>query len=108
MTDVTSLIQRVPELESRAGITLEGVYASIEEPEWDQKTLEVNFDVVAPSGSIRKSIAIYVSAYNRAGELVGTESTTIWDEDFVGMESVSERVTLYDNPSAILVFPRNR
>ena len=105
---MTSLIQRVPELESQAGIHLEGIYASVEEPDWDQKTLEVNFDVVAPTGSIRDSIAIHVSAYNQAGQLVGTESTTIWDEEFVGLESISERVTLYDNPTMILIFPRQR
>lgn len=108
MNDSTAVIQRVPELEARAGIELEGIFATIEESDYDLKSLNVNFDVTSPRGSIQGSLSIHVSAYNESGQLVGTDSTTIWGDEFVGIESVSERVTLYDEPAVVLIFPQQR
>lgn len=106
MPDVTAMVRRMPELESALGISFEGVYAKLDPGGWRGLTLTVNADVVAPGGTIRRNISVTISAYNAAGELVGTGEDTIWEDDFHGIESLSEEFELVDEPVAVFLFPR--
>lgn len=107
--EITKNVERLELLEEKFGITLSGLYASCEARTWDAPVsygLTINFDVASPTGAeLGRSFSIRASAYNSAGQLLGTESAGIYKDDFLGFASMS--ITLYVDqaPEKIRLFP---
>lgn len=104
--EITDRVVRMDALEDRFGISTESVYAIFKQDDYSS-TLEINFDVVSPNGTINESLAIMVSLYNENNQLISTASSFIDDESFIGIESVSQ--THFDvqaPPTLIRLFPK--
>ncbi|MDV2476193.1 hypothetical protein F8M49_14090 [Rhodococcus zopfii] len=98
--EITDRIERMEALEDRFGITLESLYAIYRKDEYDG-TLDVNYDVLAP-GNIDHDINITVSLYNSNKQLVATTSTSLYADDFLGIQSCSESFYDVDEPPALV------
>ncbi|WP_157109573.1 hypothetical protein [Rhodococcus sp. WMMA185] len=104
--DLSDRVERMGALEDRFGITLEAMYAVFKEDEYANE-VRVNFDVVSPNGGIDTDLQIFVSAYNSSGQLIATTYTYVDGDDFIGLESCSERLDCDEPPTKIRVYPKS-
>lgn len=100
--DVTRLVERAVATEERAGVRLDGLFATFDE---DDSNLMVNGEMSTPDGGpIDRDVCLLVTAYDDRGRVLDTSSTYVGAEEFVAPEPFS--VVLYDltcRPSRIRV-----
>lgn len=105
--DLTHIVRRVPQLEERYGIALEGVYASADmSRQAGAVWLTINADVSSPTGSIAANLTIGWSAYDASNRLVGMGDEMLFKEGFVGFKPVKVTGSLYDAVAQIVLYPR--
>ena len=109
--EITQLIERLELLEEKFGIAISGLYATSEFITWKILTphvheIKINFDVGSSSGTaLDRSFKIHASAYNSAGQLLGTSSANINKDNFLGFASMSIGIDVDQTPEKIRLFP---
>ena len=107
--EITNIVERLELLEEKFGIAISALYASCYyqsygSPPYHEVT--INFDVTSLSGrGLERSFNISASAYNAAGQLLGTSSTYINNEEFMGFCPGSILCHLDQVPAKIRLFP---
>lgn len=108
-SEVTSIIERLELLEEKLGISLSGLYASIEQRAWANPSdfgLCINFDVLSTGGEpLHESFYIRAAAYNEAGQVIGKDDVFIHNADFSGFDSKSINMVAAQRPVKIRLFP---
>ncbi len=103
-TDVTHLIERLEAFEEQLGVSIEALYAVIDE----DNGITVNGELILINGGqLSQHIEIKVSAYDSAGRVVATGQKIINKRSFLGLETFSRYLTC---PSAdvakIRIYPQ--
>jgi hypothetical protein len=108
-SEITNLIERLELLEEKFGIALSGIYATCEPRTWATPVeygVTINCDVSSSSGGeLARNFNVRVSAYNAAGQMIGTTSSYISKDNFVGFESISMTLYLDQPPEKVRLFP---
>lgn len=108
-SEITEIVERLELLEEKLGISLNGLYASIEPRAWASPPdfgLCINFDVLSTGGeSLSESFYIRATAYNEAGQVVGKDDVFIHNVDFSGFDSKSINMVAAQRPVKIRLFP---
>jgi hypothetical protein len=99
----TATIERLPAMEQRLGLSLESLFASYD---GEIEYLTVNFDVLAAAGELDDDVEIIVSAFNVAGQMIGTTTQYLDADDFFGMDTQSAIIQLHEAPARIRVYPK--
>jgi hypothetical protein len=107
--EITKIIERFDLLEEKFGITISGLYATCEYEPYGTPPyheVEINFDLSSVSGGkLERNFKVISSAYNSAGQLLKTDSTRIYADDFMGFSPVSITLHLDQAPEKIRLFP---
>jgi ankyrin repeat protein len=107
--EITKLIERLELLEEKFGIAISGLYATCKYESYGSPPyhkIEINFDLTSLSdGKLERSFNVIASAYNSAGQLLKTDSTRIYADDFMGFSPVSITLHLDQSPEKIRLFP---
>lgn len=107
--EITNIVERLELLEEKFGIEISGLYASCYyqsngTPPWHE--VIINFDVTSLSGGVlERNLKISASAYNPTGQLLGTTSSYISIENFMGFSPISITSHLDQEPAKIRLFP---
>lgn len=107
--EITKSIERLELLEEKFGIAISGLYATCRYESYGSPPyheIEINFDLSSLSdGKLERSFNVIASAYNSAGQLLKTDSTRIYADDFMGFSPVSITLHLDQSPEKIRLFP---
>lgn len=107
--EITNIIERLELLEEKFGIALSGVYATCEPRTWStplEYGVTINCDVSSASGGgLARNFNVRASAYNAAGQMIGTTSSYISKDNFIGFESISMTLYLDQPPEKVRLFP---
>lgn len=107
--EVTQLVERLELLEDKLGISISGLYASIEQRSWANPPdflLQLNFDIVTGSGAeLEDSFYLRAAAYNETGQAIGKDETFIYHKEFLGFDSRSIEMVVNQKPAKIRLFP---
>lgn len=108
-TNLSSLLERLPELEQRAGITFEALNVRLrrfDRPSLDD--LEILGEVRPIDGSrIERDIELVASAYDAEGRVVAVETTIVSGSGFYALEVFRIGLGEFDTlPSRVLLFPK--
>ena len=107
--EVTDLIERLELLEEKIGVSISGLYASMEPRIWATPPdflVRMNFDIVSGgSMPLEDSFYLRASAYNNAGQIVGKGETYIYHKEFLGFDSRSIEMVVDQVPMKIRLFP---
>ncbi|MCE7980376.1 MAG: hypothetical protein DYG89_04235 [Caldilinea sp. CFX5] len=84
--DITNLIERLDTFEERMGVTLEGLFAIVE----DNNFVKINGELHSCDGAeIEQNTQVVVSLHDAAGRVIGTSTTQFNAESFFGFETFS-------------------
>lgn len=107
--EITNIVERLELLEEKFGIAISALFASCYYESYGTPpyhAVTINFDVTSLSGGkLECSFKISASAYNLAGQLLGTSSTYINNEEFIGFGPESILCHLDQAPAKIRLFP---
>lgn len=107
--EITGIVERLELLEEKFGIAISGLYATCEFKTWKTPhyyAIVINFDVASSTGAeLDQSLSIRASAYNSAGQLLGTGSAYINKDDFLGFASMNITLDVDQAPEKIRLFP---
>jgi hypothetical protein len=106
--EITSIIERLELIEEKMGISLGGIYATIEKSSWKDKHFElcINFDILSSSGDpLENSFSIQGVAYNESGQSLGIGKQYIDCHNFFGLASESITITADQVPAKIRLYP---
>lgn len=94
--DITKLLERLEAFEERLGVTLEGLFASIDQ----NKYITVNGEIHPREGTqLTQNVQLVVSAYDSSGRVLNTASNYFRADSFFGFETFS--ITLVPSPVAV-------
>lgn len=107
--DITHLVERVEAFEARCGVTLGGLFATLEGPDHDgDYTVTVNGEVRPAGGDeVENDLQLSLAIYDGAGRVVGKADTYLSAASFFGFETVS--LTTYVKgvrPAKLRFFPK--
>lgn len=108
--EITKSIERLELLEEKFGIAISGLYASYEYDAAyaNAHRVRINFDLTSLNGGqLERNFKVIASAYNSAGQLLGTDTTYIDADDFMGFSPTSITLALDQMPEKIRLFPAN-
>ncbi len=104
--DVSHLIERLEAFEDRVGVSLEGLYASLDtEDDW----LTVNGEIHPRGGTeLDSDIDMIVTLYDAAGRVLRTENRHVYSNEFFGFEAFSQLFHEASDPpvAKIRVYPK--
>jgi ankyrin repeat protein len=107
--EITKIIERLELLEEKFGIAISGLYSTCEYEPYGTPPyheVKINFDLISVSGGkLERSFNVIASAYNSAGQLMQTDSTRIYADDFMGFSPISITLHLDQSPEKIRLFP---
>jgi hypothetical protein len=106
--EITSIIERLELIEDKMGVSLGGIYATIEKSSWKNKHFElcINFDILSSSGDpLENSFSIQGVAYNEIGQSLGIGTQYIDCDKFFGLASESITITVDQVPAKIRLYP---
>lgn len=107
--EITKIIERLELLEEKFGIAISGLYATCRYESYGSPPyheIEINFDLTSLSdGKLERSFNVIASAYNFEGQLLKTDSTRIYADDFLGFSPVSITLHIDQSPEKIRLFP---
>jgi hypothetical protein len=107
--EITKIIERLELLEEKFGIAISGLYSTCRYEPYGTPPyheVKINFDLTSLSdGKLERSFNVIASAYNSAGQLLKTDSTRIYADDFMGFSPVSITLHLDQVPEKIRLFP---
>jgi len=106
--DVSHLVERLEAFEDRLGVSLQGLFASLDTEYGD---MNVNGELHAREGTeLGQDIEIVVTLYDSAGRVVGVTSEYMDSDRFFGFEAFSARFREASDPpvAKIRVYPKTR
>lgn len=84
--DVTDVIERLGAFEDRVGVSLDGLYASVDDRGW----LRLNGEVHPQTGTeLSQDIEIIATAHDRDGRVLDMTEESIWADEFFGFHAFS-------------------
>ena len=84
--DITNLIERLEAFEERLGVTLEGLFASVD----DNNHIRINGELHSRGGAqIDQNMQLVGSAHDAAGRVIVTGTTYVLQDSFFGFETFS-------------------
>lgn len=102
--DITNLIERLEAFEERLGITLEGLFAFVEE----NTSIKINGELHSHnSAQIGQNMQLVASVHDAAGRVIVTDTTYVLQDSFFGFETFS--MTLWPpvaTISKIRIYPK--
>ncbi len=105
--DVSHLIERLEAFEDRVGVSLEGLYASLDtEGDW----LTVNGEIHPRGGTeLDSDIEVVVTLYDSSGRVLRTEEQRLYSDEFFGFEAFSQLFDEASDPpvAKIRVYPKS-
>ncbi len=106
--DVSHLVERLEAFEDRLGVSLQGLFASLDT---EYGFMSVNGELHArDSTELGQDIDIVVTLYDSAGRVVGVTSQYMDSDSFFGFEAFSARFSEANDPpvAKIRVYPKTR
>lgn len=106
--DVTTLIERMPEMESRFGVEISGLFGYIEDHGEGDFELKVMGELKQKSKSSSDGyLQISLMAYDPQGRVIATSDVGFSEEDFCGLAPIQFSESLVTARLArIRIFPR--
>lgn len=103
--DITNLIERLEAFEDRLGVTLEGLFASIDE---DTEWIDLNGEIHPREGTeLSEDVELIATAYDSAGRVVETSSDYFDAESFFGFEVFSFTLRVDGiQPAKVRIYPK--
>jgi hypothetical protein len=107
--EITNTVERMEVLEDRAGIRIQGIMATVETEANDDGEFCVTLmaEMVA-SGNIPLGhhVTIDFNAYNEKGQVCGTSSAFIQDDQFIGIGTLNEYIQCKSFPVKLKIIPK--
>lgn len=107
--EITSIIERLELLEEKMGVSISGLYASMELRDWANPPdflLRLNFDITTSGETpLEDSFYLRAAAYNEAGQAVGRGDAYVYHKEFLGFDSKTIEMTADQVPAKIRLFP---
>ena len=106
--DVSHLIERLEAFEDRLGVSLEGLYASID---GRHGYVTVNGELHPREGTqLNHDIEVVVSLYDSDGRVLGVQTESIRADSFFGFEAFSRMLGPVGDPpiAKIRIYPKTR
>lgn len=107
--DITDLIERMEPLEERFGVTIQGMYASIEGPDTDRDyRIEINGELHTTSGlELEDDLNLVVVAYDPQNRVLKTEEIYFSQDSFHMFETFSSSMYVKKiKPTRIRLYPK--
>jgi hypothetical protein len=104
--DVTNLVERLEAFEDRLGVSLEGLFAFLDENGY----LTVNGEVHVREGTeLDEDIEVVATVYDSSGRVLSTSEQVMYSGSFFAFEAFSFVKSLDEHrPAKIRVYPKNR
>ena len=104
--DVTNLIERLEAFEDRLGISLEGLFATMDE----DGDLRVNGELHLREGTeLDQDVEVVATVYDSSGRVLYTRSDSIYSDSFFAFEPFSFSLYLEGyQPARVRVYPKIR
>jgi hypothetical protein len=104
--DVTNLVERLEAFEDRLGVSLEGLFASLDENGY----LTVNGELHLREGTeLDEDIEVVATAYDSSGRVLDTSEDSMFSDSFFAFEAFSLVARLNQHrPAKVRVYPKSR
>jgi uncharacterized OsmC-like protein len=106
--EITSIVEQLELIEEKLGVRFDSIYGTQIKRGWESPIdfmIEVKFDVVGTEETLKRSIRPTLSAYNSAGQLLNTETTFIYNVDFIGIASIKIQLPCAEAPARLRLYP---
>lgn len=106
--DITSKIEQLEAFEERLNAGLKSLAAFLDAEDEDYISVDVFGEIFAIKGAqLSEDISICIAIYDANDRVIGTSSSTIYADDFYGLENFSETIYIpASNISKVRVYPK--
>lgn len=108
--EITHLVERLELIEEKFNISIEGIYATC--CFYDLKSftissyeVELKFDVIGNGIALDRNFSIRANVYNTQSQLLGTQTTFIRKDQFVGFATQKINISVNQFPMKLRLFP---
>ncbi len=109
-SEITEIVERLELIEDKLGVRFDGIYAKQVKRSWENPIdflIEVNFDVVGTENTLKRSFHPTLSAYNAAGQLLDSNTSFVYNNNFLGIESKRIQLICAEAPVRLRLYPAN-
>jgi len=105
--EITHCVERMPEIEERLGIRMQGVMATVEnEPSEGLYQVDIQGEIYASKGGeIASNLYIHFVCQNERDQVIGTAQHTLYADTFTGYKPFHEIVYARAFPVRIKLIP---
>jgi len=104
--DISEKVEKMESIEKKLGIKISGIYCEMEFEDNEYK-VSLSAEVTAEDDALENSIEIKMAVYDEKNRVVAEESTTLYEDDFSGFDTLNLSVyNLIQKPEKIKIFPK--
>lgn len=107
--DITDLIERMEPFEQRLGVTIQGLYASLSDPDSDgDYTVGINGELHTTNGlELDESLQLVAAVYDSQGRVIHTDESYFSSDSFHMFETFSSSFYVKGiRPAKIRLYPK--
>ena len=106
--DLSNKFERLEVFEERAGVTIQGLSAFIQDQGEGDVVLRVCGEIQTRDGTqLRQDVELIIAVYDSCGRIIGTSSCNYYAETFFALETINDVIFLpIKEVSKIRVYPK--